>query len=245
MLPYMEQQALEDQWDPTGRYFEGTSRAIPTTPIPTIQCPSDTNAPFDPDDANPWWRYYRGNYACNAGTVGVQGSSSWDLTVLGSRTLGGNTIFNGGAPFIISTDGSFDYARLAELKDGTSNTLAFAECLQGQPGTDVAGESGKHDLRGAVFHAAFCWFTTWLEPNSETPDVNPDSSGCCVPEPGAPCVSATMVGGPATLTTRSRHPGGVQVALVDGSCRFITDSIDWDAWQALGTSQGGEVVPEL
>ena len=50
--------------------------------------------------------------------------------------------------------------------------------------------------------------------------------------------------GPAwyILSARSLHAGGVNVALCDGSVRFVTNSIDWLVWQALGTSQGGEVV---
>ena len=44
------------------------------------------------------------------------------------------------------------------------------------------------------------------------------------------------------LASRSYHPGGVNVALVDGSVRFIRESIDLDVWKALGTRGGGEVI---
>ena len=41
---------------------------------------------------------------------------------------------------------------------------------------------------------------------------------------------------------RSRHAGGVNVLLADGSTRFVRNSIDLATWQALGTMDGGEVV---
>ena len=40
----------------------------------------------------------------------------------------------------------------------------------------------------------------------------------------------------------SRHPGGVNLLLGDGSVRFIKDSIDRQVWRALGTIAGGEVL---
>ena len=40
----------------------------------------------------------------------------------------------------------------------------------------------------------------------------------------------------------SAHSGGVNVALADGSVKFIKDSISWQTWWALGTKANGEVV---
>ena len=39
---------------------------------------------------------------------------------------------------------------------------------------------------------------------------------------------------------RSRHTGGVNVGMCDGSIRFISNSIDLATWQAMGTMNGGE-----
>ena len=41
---------------------------------------------------------------------------------------------------------------------------------------------------------------------------------------------------------RSRHPGGVNVAMTDGSVRFIKDSIAITTWYALATREGGEAL---
>jgi prepilin-type N-terminal cleavage/methylation domain-containing protein/prepilin-type processing-associated H-X9-DG protein len=40
----------------------------------------------------------------------------------------------------------------------------------------------------------------------------------------------------------SRHPGGVNVCLADGSVRFIKDSVSLKVWWALGSRAGGEVI---
>ena len=41
---------------------------------------------------------------------------------------------------------------------------------------------------------------------------------------------------------RSRHPGGVHFAFVDGSAQFLNDSIDHSVYRALSTKAGAEVV---
>ena len=43
---------------------------------------------------------------------------------------------------------------------------------------------------------------------------------------------------------RSNHPGGVHVALCDGSVRYVNESIDLAIWRALGTRNGREVLGE-
>jgi prepilin-type processing-associated H-X9-DG protein len=40
----------------------------------------------------------------------------------------------------------------------------------------------------------------------------------------------------------SNHPGGVNVAFADGSVKFIKDSVDPQAWWALGSRANGEVI---
>jgi prepilin-type processing-associated H-X9-DG protein len=44
---------------------------------------------------------------------------------------------------------------------------------------------------------------------------------------------------------RSKHPGGVQFCLADGSVRFLADSVDNVAYRVSCTRDGNEVVPGL
>jgi prepilin-type N-terminal cleavage/methylation domain-containing protein/prepilin-type processing-associated H-X9-DG protein len=40
----------------------------------------------------------------------------------------------------------------------------------------------------------------------------------------------------------SNHPGGVNVGFLDGTVRFIKDSVNWQTWAAVSTVAGGEVI---
>jgi prepilin-type N-terminal cleavage/methylation domain-containing protein/prepilin-type processing-associated H-X9-DG protein len=44
------------------------------------------------------------------------------------------------------------------------------------------------------------------------------------------------------ITSRSYHPGGVNVLLMDGSVRFVKNAINPVTWRALGTRALGEVI---
>jgi prepilin-type processing-associated H-X9-DG protein len=54
--------------------------------------------------------------------------------------------------------------------------------------------------------------------------------------PPQPAQYFTLVG------TSSYHPGGVNVAFLDGSVHFIKNSINITTWWALATRAGGEVI---
>jgi prepilin-type processing-associated H-X9-DG protein len=44
------------------------------------------------------------------------------------------------------------------------------------------------------------------------------------------------------LTARSNHKGGVNMLFLDGSVKFIKDSVSNSTYAALGTMAGGEVI---
>ena len=44
------------------------------------------------------------------------------------------------------------------------------------------------------------------------------------------------------IAAKSNHPGGVNVGLLDGSVRFVKNTVDAGAYGALGTRAGGEVI---
>ena len=46
------------------------------------------------------------------------------------------------------------------------------------------------------------------------------------------------------VAARSRHTGGVHTLLCDGSVRFVSDNIDRQTWQRLGSRAGGEAIGE-
>ncbi|MEW4455791.1 DUF1559 domain-containing protein [Bremerella sp. JC817] len=123
--------------------------------------------------------------------------------------------------------------KFASITDGLSNTMMLAEVRQGQ----VDG-----DLRGLVWYGYHSGFTTHYAPNTSSPDQL--ASGFCknaAMEPlGMPCISGTSL-----FSARSRHPGGVQAVLGDGSVRFIPETINIDTWRALSGMRDGLVLGQF
>jgi prepilin-type N-terminal cleavage/methylation domain-containing protein/prepilin-type processing-associated H-X9-DG protein len=58
--------------------------------------------------------------------------------------------------------------------------------------------------------------------------------------PHADCAQYTAPNG--MMTSRSRHPGGVNVLMGDSSARFVKNTINPLVWWALGTKASGEVI---
>ena len=121
---------------------------------------------------------------------------------------------------------------IAEVTDGLSNTLFVGErssksakqavgTLPGVctwvgalPGGDLDGETPALYILG------------WTgDPSSPAKPNMPEPDGSFHPE-----------------SFTSRHSGGVNFLLGDGSVRFITDSISGQTWVKLGTRQGGETT---
>lgn len=133
------------------------------------------------------------------------------------------------------------------VRDGLSNTLMISEGLvtMRPPEAGWGGPFGEWvygNMGGSLFSAA-------LTPNSTAPD---QIHGTCPQEFGdatyyAPCVSLgpnqwwKPCGESAHAAARSMHPGGVNVAMADGSVTFKNNLIDLWIWRALGTRDGGEV----
>ena len=66
------------------------------------------------------------------------------------------------------------------------------------------------------------------------------SSYCIDSAPFAPCQGLTTSN--VVQSARSRHTGGVNGLLADGSVRFVSNTVDLTTWQWLGTRAGGEVL---
>jgi prepilin-type N-terminal cleavage/methylation domain-containing protein len=69
-------------------------------------------------------------------------------------------------------------------------------------------------------------FNTLDTPNSKTPTCTSHCAGC-------------NTDGPGFWTARSQHSGGVNVELADGSGRFVSENIDWNVWNRLGSVRDG------
>ena len=159
---------------------------------------------------------------------------------------------------------------IADARDGTSNTIAFGEAVVGEVNTSILGKGNStgaitngnglqtiYDVSGRLTQlkadmllcdTAFktsrnndrgqhwgegsmgnTMFNTVITPNGSK--WGACRYGCC-PQAG----HAEM------QSSNSYHSGGVNVALADGSVRFIKDSISYPTWWALGTRGNGETI---
>jgi prepilin-type processing-associated H-X9-DG protein len=234
VLPYLEETALGAMYQDFGGldashpwYHEEPNLSnVSAKRLTVATCPSDkVSAPF------PWGPQgmTKHNYVVNYGPTGLENNlyeipnGGWNQVVL----LKG--IKYEGAPFE-----SRKTIRLAKITDGTSNTLLMSELIQGE---DV-------DIRGLTWWGDGAGFSTYLAPNSSQPDVSVYGSYCDRTENDLkPCVQQTHAN-PEMYGARSRHPGGVNVAMCDGSVRMVNDSIDLNTWRALSTIHGGEILSE-
>jgi prepilin-type N-terminal cleavage/methylation domain-containing protein/prepilin-type processing-associated H-X9-DG protein len=234
ILPYIEQGTLWNGYvnfggtAATGPTYEQKQNLLVTSVQLTVfTCPSDTpNAPKSGTYNGQTYKITQHNYLVNVGNIDYAQGGDGKLP---DQPAG---LTFGGAPFARNTQ-----FRLTDITDGTSNTLMAAEINQGQ----------GQDFRGLTWWAEGSGFTTYRTPNSPGFDYISNGNGApgCVPtsvEPrNADCQSFKTPDW-NVFTARSRHPGGVNVVLCDGSSRFVGNDIAWATWQALGTSQGGEVV---
>lgn len=264
LLPYLEQKPMYDaiMAGALPTYLPGGPEGWNSGWSVWSRAPASLNCPSDPSPYNTTTTA-RNNYAFSRGdaVTNIRDDSTSRGIYAYSRTYG-----------------------MADVRDGTSNTVMMSERVKGDIGgtqTAVAGNmeaklanamsvanittapnacfavaSGQYLVVGQAYKVKFgtCWmdgqpertgFNTVLPPNapncSNDGNVNADSPSSVIPP-------------------SSRHPGGVNVVLADGSVRFISETIDtgtlgstppatnssvaspYGVWGALGSKAGGESV---
>ena len=244
-LPFVEQQAMYNAWNalasnaPGGidgplRYGGAANTTVTRSHINAYKCPSDPNSMNVTNTTNMITSH---NYVANFGNTNTsQGSPYFGVTFagapfsdigspLGNQNTGTTSVFK----TLVKGTSNF-----STITDGLSNTLMVSELLIGQGG----------DLRGFSWWSNGAMFSAWGGPNTSVLDVQPNGSYCkpaiasnppCDPQ-GQSSTSGLII------SARSKHPGGVEAAICDGSVRFFKNSISLPIWRALSSSQGGEII---
>jgi prepilin-type processing-associated H-X9-DG protein len=229
LLPYIEQAAIYnlikqdiDNNVDCNWIWDGGSTKPSTMPISIAACPSDTNA------IAPAGQLQRGNYRTNRGDV-----------------IGGNADDSVRSPFRL---GSTSISNFSTVTDGTSNTIAFAEgtvAIEVGPnpkiklgvaelGIDAAGATaasnclakkkadGSLDSSATVMEAHRLPGRRLYEGRTSVMGLN------FILPPNSPwCGSGTTPdAGGGFFSPSSNHTGGVNVAMIDGSVHFVSDTID-------------------
>ncbi len=238
-----------------------------TTLINSYTCPSDPA-----QERVGYNLAYCNYFASLGGTQAQEAGTAYSNMEPNSNMLGiYNAAVNYSSPPCTSTTGSAtptpnpDYQKLAPVTvaavvDGTSNTAAFAEGKRGHevgkttppfdsncaalfasnidnnamPMCDPTARTTSYRYRGQEYYRAFgptAFYTHTLTPNSQYIDCGTVSD-----------TSAANNYSRTHLAARSYHPGGVNVAMADGSVRFAKSTVAFTVWRALGTRSGGEVI---
>ena len=268
LLPYIEQPALYQQimgggvipgsgttWNPNGPAPWRDDYPAWRNQLKAFQCPSESAR-------GPGWpRIGRTNYAFCFGDSIIENNQS------------GN--WNSARP-IRGMFGLFTSFGFRDMTDGSSNTLLMGEIC-------VAEENNRADYKGNVVdfdasanpasclaqvvnqqYAAGLTLRSWR--GDRWCEGNASSTGfLTILPPNSPSCSSGggWDGGWGLYSSASRHTGGVQVLLGDGSARFISENIDtgnksapdpntsgvgkspYGVWGSLGTRGRGEVLGEF
>lgn len=239
ILPYLEQNNAFSGINFSMSYSNAANTTISNLTVNTLICPSEVR----PEPT----KFGVINYGVNVGDWYVWG--------------GANSLPNRAA-FGVNMS-----RRLASITDGLSNTLMMAEvkayqpyyrntgAITGMTASNIPSPNASPESVTAYYFAATSpnltghseWvdghahqsgFTTAWTPNKKilgTAAKNLDVDLTTMREAN---------GGPtfASITSRSYHPGGVQILKADGSVSFVSSTIRGEVWRALGTIASGEVI---
>jgi prepilin-type N-terminal cleavage/methylation domain-containing protein len=240
LLPYAEQNSLYQGMAPmiasTQRpWYSGAASAWPAAvrdkAVATYLCPSDGQGGQTKAFTNG---------VSGADPNGVKLFLSNYLVFFSGLTDGDGWTDAAAHPSQVAVFGINRGARIADILDGTSNTLAMSEYL-----------IGREDARGYPWTVRSGALIVHVDrsPNSSVPDSLANANCFCSdpaanqPQKNLPCVAGAD--STNTAAARSRHPGGVHGLRCDGSVHFFSDSMDLNAWRWLGWMADGNVVPAM
>ena len=224
VLPYIEQSNIYANWK-WQPFNYATNAGPPTVPgnstmiVKTYQCPTQSGSvtwPYEIISANVYLSLT--SYTGNAGTRAYNGC--YDNCTLAQEPGDG----------IFFKDSK---VRIANVTDGTSNTLFFGE--------RNFRETGPCTSTGNIPWNITDW-GSWGVSNGTNNAMGDNGGSSWVPI-NFTCATA------ADATRRlnawgSLHSGGANFAFGDGSVRFLPTATDLIVLQALSTRAGGEVVSQ-
>lgn len=240
ILPFTEQVSLYNQIDWVNPQLAGTSvdkvvggKLLRQHDVPYAKCPSDASP-----NRNGGWAQ-----TSYSGSVGSQRMDSANGACNIFITPGVHYQSPGGDPGHGNTHQKqnisgifgrimFDKITMADIVDGTTNTILVGEILH-----------ACHDHTGGWWH-----FNGMGQAHASTSAPINTMTTCTAPYkrqtsefPGCEAMSNWNL----SWGFRSSHTGGAQFLLGDGSVRFISQNIDYETYQRLGARGDGKVVGEF
>jgi len=230
VMPHLEQSSLFDRLDLTKpTHQQPNADLILGLVVPGMRCPSDSAPALQSHErfgssGCPSGSHIAGPYTAESKSMGMwyvpsggpvaphNGTCMMPAWSNGLNCVSKHQGFaENGAPGLFSS-GSKAYS-FAHCRDGLSNTIIIGEVLP------------AHQKDFMLFHSHYIVATTNLPPNqTKTPLACPEfpqdwvANGCHF----------------WSLGYNSHHPGGVQIAMADGSVHPINESVDYETWVYLG-----------
>lgn len=246
LLPFVGRSDLAGQFDPTVSIGDDRHLEARLSSPAEMTCPSDTwNRADNPyrfqlSDAVEPVEFARGNYAISGGTQAGATAPPSTHAPNGERTVlvmqEEPRVFQKWGNGIAGINKSFS---LGDVTNGQSTLIVLEELRAGVHPLDPRGVWALGQIGGSI---------TWangVQGDASQPNIpffrSDDVLGCGklhevygtdrLEADGMPCCHYVDQNGQAAA--RSLHPGGVHVAFVDTSVRFISERIDPGLWHVL------------
>jgi prepilin-type N-terminal cleavage/methylation domain-containing protein/prepilin-type processing-associated H-X9-DG protein len=254
LLPFLEQSQTYNALNSSAITFSPSNITGRFTKMAAFLCPSDANEP---------------TVAVVVGTFTGNLPSTNYPNCIGTFAPEATTGYiDGPAYYLGATSPQSGVVTLASITDGTSNTVIFSEFVRfrNQVGNGVwqiyqdTADSAKV-AKALLLLATDCQASAAIAPaaNGQASDdgmkgldwlyQHCGTGGCYshinTPNKKACYFTGSKTAGHPTSTmvgASSFHPGGVNVAFLDGSVKFLKDSVSQPTWWAIATKAGGEVV---
>ncbi len=242
ILPYVEQANVYNQLDAggVGRIYRN-NWGVSMQRVPFFYCPSNPT-----NQALAWTGACHPDLPGPVMPLGIGGNCEDDSAATHYATVSNSGLTPGsevtrtgsrqaGPPFESKLDGMFylnSAVKIAEIIDGTSNTLMLSEYVGNRDNSDpVSGAviSTSRGCHGWAIYSGGIHTRNGINANWRS---MPPLSGWSFND--------TLFTGPG-----SYHVGGAQVCLADGSVRFLSENMNCGTLSGLTTIAGGEVLGEF
>jgi prepilin-type N-terminal cleavage/methylation domain-containing protein/prepilin-type processing-associated H-X9-DG protein len=230
ILPYLEQTTVYNTVNFAFSYQDQSNLTAMMTAINGFVCPSEVSSPIPSLGAQT-------NYMANMGSNIV-----WQASIgpnVGMPPPNGVFYGNSATTFAAITDGLSNTSFYSErmLADGNNAIVSPIADVFFSPGFPQTPDDALQQCMAVNINDLNNQFplfmgAPWLCGQHIFLHVGQPNSRSC----------GFFISLRADMPPSSRHPGGVNVLMGDGSVKFVKDTVNLPVWRALGTRAGGEIV---